>query len=554
VKTLLRLASLTLLCIFCTLPGDAAVADAPRSLAELLPDNAVALLETDDLRALLKRWNSSKLHRNFEKSRAANELRKTHLYLRLAQNVEEIEAVAGFGLSLERLTQVAGHRSAVALYDVPSTSFVLVTELTSDEARRTDLFGPRGQMAGRMAAREHRGVKYLLKSGDHGKASLAVALVGERLIAGTDLEAFRGTLVLAARAAGLPVAPAARGGDPTPLAAYGDYASLDAVAPKAPIQLWVNQKHVAGSHYFDDYWIFGKESGARIEAARVALAPGDDLTVETRLYLYEDGARPDVKKDDAGEVGRADVPAAAAALPSAPPFASAFPADSAHAAAALVELLPRGEGADELPSPDAIAAALEPAKPRRAVEALEPSHPKGGFAEHHAAIALGLAAPDALDGKALEAALAAEVQKRVTGGGELAFADAGDGVRALGLPLVSEWSLAWKRAGGALVVATDPAAAKRLAAALAAPATARLLDAGAPRLYRLDVDRAGATWKDATRTLAQRGNFADPNDAELFEKSIGGLFDVVKDTRRVVALGYARGPRQYVEEVQYRSK
>ncbi len=550
-----KLASLSLgvlAAVAVALPGDAAPAPSPRSLAELLPDDAVAVVETDDLRALLKRWRDSKLHRGFERSRAEHDLERSRLYLRLAQNVGELEEVAGFGLSLDRLTQLAGHRSAIALYDVPSTSFVLVTELSSDEARRTDLFGQKG----RMAQREHRGVKYLLKEGERGKSSLAVALVGERLIAGSDLKAFRGTLVLAARAAGVAVAPAKD--DPSPLAEHPDFSSLDKLAPRVPVRMWVNQRMVSGTHYFDDYWIFGKETGADMDAAMVTFEPGDDLAVESRLYLYADGKRPDVAEDARVEIGRADAAGAVAALPPAPPFASAWPADGDGAARAIVELLPRGAPSEDGVAPAPIAAALAPAKPRRVLEVVDPSHPKNGFAEHHGALAVALAAPDALDAKALEKALAQAVAPRVTGAGsELAFTDDGagaDAVRALALPLVSEWALAWKRAGAALVIGTDPAACRKLAAALADPKAAALLGPSAPRLYRLEVERAGAVWRDVTRTLAQRQNWSDSADSDLYEKSIGGLFDVAKDWKRVVAVGYARGPQLYIEEVQYRTK
>jgi hypothetical protein len=536
-------------CLFvAALPGDAAPGSSPRSLAALIPQQATAMIETDDLRALLKRWSNSKLHERWDGSRAEHDLERSRLYLRLAQNVGELEEVAGFGISLDRLKEIAGHRSAVALFDVPSTSFVLVTELTSDEAKRSDIFGQRGKMG----KREHRGIPYLLKEGAHGKASLAVAQVGDRLIAGTDLPAFRDTLVLAARASGINVAGAVKE-EPQPLAGYGDFSSLDAIAPRAPVRMWVNQKELSGRHYFDDYWIFGKETGAGIDAAMVTFTPGSEVSAETRIYQYADGKRPDVS-DGKSDLGKADVVAATAPLPSAPPFASAWPTDGEKAASAIAELLPRGRPGEEPDDLEAIQKALDAAKVRRALEVVEPSHVKGGFAEHHGGIAFGLGAADALDGKALEAAIAGVLAPRVTGAGsDLAFSDEGD-LRVLKLPLVSEWSLSWKRVGNALVIATDPAAAKRMLTALGSPQTAALLNPTAPRLYRLDVDRAGVAYRDVAKTLAVRSNWSDVSDAELFEESLGGLFDVVKDDRRVVAYGYARGPRQYVEEVQYRTK
>jgi len=320
--------------------------------------------------------------------------------------------------------------------------------------------------------------------------------------------------------------------------------------------MWVAQSKVAGTHYFDDYWIFGKQTGADIEQAMVTFSPGDDVASEARLYLYADGKRPDVVEEAA--IGMSDVGAQATRLPSAPPFASAWPADADGAAEAIVEMLPRGAPNQSPVDEKPIAAALAAGKPRRVVEVVEPAHPKGGFAEHHGALAVALASPDALDGKALEAALAKAVAPLVTGAGsEVAFVDDGagaDAVRALQLPLVAEWALSWKKAGAAIVIATDPAACRRLAASLAQAPGSSLLGASAPRLYRLDVDRAGAAWRDVTKTLAERSNWSDVADAELFDQSIGGLFDVAKEWKHVLAFGYARGPRLYVEEVQYKTK
>ena len=548
-----RLATLAIPATLCALsalcPGDPAPAASPRTLAELLPEGAVTVLEVDDLRLLLKRWSRSSLHSRFEESRAAADLRKSRLYLRLAQNVGQLEDVAGFGITLDRLGELAGHRSAIALYDLPSTSFVLTMELSHDEAKRSDLLGQKG----RLSQREHRGLPYLLAEGGHGKAPLAVALVGDRLIAGTDIEAFRGALVLAARASGLAVAPLATP-DPRPITADTDTAALFADAPRgAPIRMWVAQRRISNTHYFADYWIFDKDSSVGIDQAIVTLAPGDEVTTETRIYLYSPGARPAVGENAIVEVCHADVVAATSALPSSPPFVSAHAADAARAAQAIEALLPRGTS-DRAADIRAIAKALQPGDPNRAVEALEPSHPKGGFAEHHGAVAVALGAPGAFDGKTLEAALAGVVAPRIGGAGsDLSFTNDAGGVRTLKLPLIAEWSLAWERVGDAIVLGTDPSSCLRLADALALPQSTKLLASSTPRLFRLDVDRAAGVWNDAVTTLAARDNWSETGDAEFFQESLGGLFEVARDTRRVVGIGYARGPRRYVEEVQFRS-
>jgi hypothetical protein len=320
--------------------GDNATADAPRTLAGLLPAGALAALEVDDLGALIDRWMKSRLHKDFEDSAAERQLEHSRLYLRLERNLAEIEEAAGFSLSLERLQKLGGHRSALALYQLPTTSFVLITELSPEEARASTWF----EQKGRLEPREHRGVKYLYREGARGQATLAVALVGNRLLAGTDIPAFRGALVLAARAAGQSVAPPAPGQPPDlgpgpeSLAADPRHrALLGAAPPAAPITVWVSSEALA-SRYFDSYWIFGKADtlGRGVRAAWLTLTPGEDLTVETRTLLYAEGTRPAAATGAAAGrgtvVGQCDVAGQVAPLPGAPIFAAAYPTDASAAA------------------------------------------------------------------------------------------------------------------------------------------------------------------------------------------------------------------------------
>lgn len=546
--------------------GDNATADAPHTLAGLLPAGALAALEVDDLGALLDRWMKSRLYKDFEDSAAERQLEHSRLYLRLERNLAEVEEAAGFSLSLERLQKFGGHRSAIALYQLPTTSFVLITELSPEEARASTWF----EQKGRLEPREHRGVKYLYREGARGQATLAVALVGNRLLAGTDIPAFRGALVLAARAAGLAVAPPVPGQPqdlgPGPESLDADprhRALLGAAPPAAPITVWVSGEALA-SRYFDSYWIFGKADilGRGVRAAWLTLTPGEDLTVETRTLLYAEGTRPAVATGaSAGKgtvVGQSDVPGQVAPLPGAPIFAAAYPTDASAAGMALTELLPLPEGSEMLAkTADALAMALGPARPDRALEMLDPARAKGGPMQHHASLVLALRAPASFDAARFEAALLGALAPGLgaQGGNPLAFTDEG-GRRSLKLPLVpaSEWSLTWQLRGDRLLVATEAAGAARLAEALGRAEVNHLLDAAAPRLYRLDLGRAATVWRDTTRMLALRKNWNSEENADLFTKTIGGLFTMVKDTRRVLAYGYAQGPDLYVEEVQYRAR
>ena len=550
---LFALAAIVILC-----PTDRAIAESPRPLGALLPSGAVTALVTDDLRALLKQWQSSALRKDWNKSAAAKQLVKSRVYLRLERNLSEIEDLAGTSVTLDKLVDIAGHRSILGLYHVPTTSFVLVSELAPEEAKAFDYLGQKG----RAQPREHRGVPYLIEEGARGKASLAVALVGNRLIAGTDLVAFRGALVLAAKSAGVAVKPP-EAGQPADAPTLADdprwKALAQAAPPEAPVSVWVAGEALSG-HYFDDFWLFGKETAAGVSAAWLTLAPSSDVTIESRTYLYAEGARPAVGADEGARIGTSDVVAKTAALPATPPFASAHPIDAAGAAQLLDELLPIAHGEDDKSVDNDASArrklfaeALAPAQPRRVVELLTPQvATKTTHAESHAAVAIALGKPAAFDAAKLEKALLGALAPSL-GGADLAFHDE-PGARALRLPLVNEWSLTIAIADGKLIFASDPQAAQDLKAAIGKPEAAALLAEGAPRLWRLDVDRAKDLWQSTNKVLAARSNWRDPADTDLFGKSIGGLFTVGRDVHKVVAYGYAKGPRFYVEEVQYRGR
>lgn len=549
------LCSLLVCATLLAIPGDHATAGPPSSLATLLPNGAVTLLEVEDLRALIGRWNTAELRRNLAASQAAEEVARSRLYLRLARNLGEVEDLLGYGITLERLAQLGGHRSAIAFYDLATTSFVFVSELTAGELKAGDWFEQRR----RMEERQHRGVAYGIKPSSQGKAALALAIVGERLIVGTDIEAFRGTLVLAARAAGLPVTIALPGqADPVPLGEGPDYRALLMLAPRrAPVHVWVSRDALA-SRYFDNYWLFGPGGGRGIRAAWLALEPGRP-TRETRIYRYEDlrssqAARPRVGRDDATEIGASDLTARLALLPPSTLYASAHPTHAADAAQAILELMPAPRPRDGVDPVERLRRVIEPWQVHRAIEVIDPEVEttakwQEGRWTNEAAVALGLEAQQGFAAAQFEGALLDLLALQPVVGAEVGFVER-DGLRVLELPLIEEWKLSWLRQGDALVVGTSPTACLRLAQAVAPPNGGRLLRSDAPLIYRLDLRRASAIWEANLEVLRDHPSWTDPRHADLFGRTVTGLFHLDRELHDVTAFGYARGERDYVEEVQ----
>ncbi|HEY3352700.1 MAG TPA: hypothetical protein VGQ83_05595, partial [Polyangia bacterium] len=513
-------------------------------MAGELAQGSLVTLELEDLSGGLTRWRGSKLRGALDGTAAYEEMRKARIFRKLSARVTGLEHVLDFTLTLDRLIVMAGRRAALGLYDVSDTRFVIVAETSTAEAERSPLWGARG----RMERREHAGVPYFLIPDTPRRRGAALALVGDRLVFGNDLDAFRQTLLLAARAAGR----ATRQAPGPAVAADPRYRRLREASPRDLFaRVFVDQSKLSGTRQFDDRWIFDPKVAATVDAALLGLRFDAGAVVETRAYTYGTPAgRPAITTPPpAAGFGHGDADALARALGFAPSVAVG-PTDAAAAGRDLADLL----GATAEADAKRLTGLLAPARPVRSVEVADPAARVGVRAYDRAAVALVLESPAALGGGLgpLEAAVLELATRGLAVGGTAGatWVDEG-GLRVLRVPLVEERRLTLDlQPGGVLVVATDPDLARRVRAALGP--LAPWLRPGAPLALRLDVARAGAYYASVTRLLASRGNWAR-RDAAFFAEGVAGLRDLWPDGQDLVIAGYGAGDL-YLEEVHYRDR
>src|SRR5215211_6857155 len=109
-------------------------------LAGVMPRGALVYLQARDLGALMKAWLASSVRDQFYKSKSYAAFTKSRIYLKLQDRLNDIEKAVGFGLSEERLAEIAGGQSAISIYDIGKLELVFITELPRDRAVATSLF------------------------------------------------------------------------------------------------------------------------------------------------------------------------------------------------------------------------------------------------------------------------------------------------------------------------------------------------------------------------------------------------------------------------------
>ena len=129
-------------------------------LAGVMPRGAMLYLQAADLSALMKRWLASGVRDQFYKSASFTAFSKSRIYLKLEERKTDFETALGFGLDENRLAELAGGASAIAIYDIGNLELVLVTEVARARAVTTTMFKRAPQFAERQAGDGEGGSMY----------------------------------------------------------------------------------------------------------------------------------------------------------------------------------------------------------------------------------------------------------------------------------------------------------------------------------------------------------------------------------------------------------
>lgn len=251
-------------------------------LAGSTPRGALIYLQARDLSALLKTWLASPVRDEFYKSRSFSAFANSRVYLKLQQRREDFEKALGFGLGEDRLAELAGGTSALAIYDIGALEMVFVTRSPRERAIATMMFKQAPQFQERAA----EGLAYYVRdvSTDFGRLNqqFCFAYTGGKLIVTTT----EGLMVRALRN---------EKGDGSDSLLPDVLATVEKARGFATheVTMWLDQGKLNANRYFNNYWLHQNVRGtggdgstlAGIESGLVDLQLTRDSMVEQRWFV-----------------------------------------------------------------------------------------------------------------------------------------------------------------------------------------------------------------------------------------------------------------------------
>jgi len=287
-------------------------------LSKFVPAGPLLYLEAKDFSALLADWNSSPQKRQWIKSSNYEVFSRSRLFLRLDGASSQFAAAAGLPPDMDFLTQVAGTRSALALYDIGNLQFLYITYLPSAKSLQTTLWQTRAKFEPRSAG----GVDFFVRRDPESQKEVAFAIAGDYLLLATREDLLAGALQLMSGSQ-----------DRTAETEQWWSQSVASAGAQGDLRMILNLEKIVPSPYFRTYWVQQNITDLAQYSAAVS-----DLFRSDKQYREE---RVLIRK--------------------APPAAAAS-ADGLEAAADLVRLVPENAGVYEAkahPSADSCLDLLE---------------------------------------------------------------------------------------------------------------------------------------------------------------------------------------------------
>ena len=264
-------------------------------LAGVMPRGAMLYVQASDLSALMKRWIASPVRAQFYKSASFAAFSKSRIYLKLQDRKKDFEAALGFGLDENRLAELAGGASAVAIYDIGNLELVLVTEVPRARAVTTTLFKRASQFSERQAGDGVYYVRDVTTDGGRLNQQFCFAHLDGRLII-TTTESLMIRALAGVRSTGadsliadvITTAEQSRG-----FAAH-------------EVTMWLDQARLNRNRHFNSYWIHNNVGDAtaaglsNIESGLIDLRVTREGMTEQRWFKMGAGSQ-DVTEVLSGE-------------------------------------------------------------------------------------------------------------------------------------------------------------------------------------------------------------------------------------------------------------
>jgi len=160
------------------------------SLARLMPQGALLFIEGKDFGGLLHDWASSPEKQSWLKSDNYEVFSRSRLFLRLQAAQQEFAAAAGVPPNTKFLSEIAGTRTALGIFDIGKLEMLYITELPSAQATESGIW----QQRSKFDPRESAGEQFFTRTDPQSGRTVAFAVNGSYLVLATREDLVAGAL------------------------------------------------------------------------------------------------------------------------------------------------------------------------------------------------------------------------------------------------------------------------------------------------------------------------------------------------------------------------
>lgn len=239
-----RAVSFVLVAVLCGGIGSAvyqAAGPAQLPLSKYVPAGPSLYLEAKDFSSLLADWNASSEKKHWLSSTDYEVFSRSRLFLRLKGASDQFAVAAGLPPDMNFLLQVAGDRSALALYDIGKLQFLYITHLPSARSIQTQLWQTRANFESRSAG----GVSFYFRRDPESQREVAFAIANDYLLLATREDLLAGALQLMAGAKDRKTIETEQW--------WGE--TISAAAHAGDLRMLLDLQRITHDGYFRTYWI-----------------------------------------------------------------------------------------------------------------------------------------------------------------------------------------------------------------------------------------------------------------------------------------------------------
>jgi hypothetical protein len=210
------------------------------SLSKYVPAGPLLYLEAKDFSSLLNGWNSSTQKAAWIQSDNYEVFSRSRLFLRLKGAGEQFAVAAGMPPDGDFLSQIAGERSALAVYDIGKLQFIYITYLPSVRSMQTRLWRTRAKFE----PRNVDGLDFYFRRDPESQREVAFAVSGDYLLLATREDLIAGALQLISGKQGRTIENDSWWAE-----------SAAAAGPSGDLRMVLDLKDLVPNGYFRTYWV-----------------------------------------------------------------------------------------------------------------------------------------------------------------------------------------------------------------------------------------------------------------------------------------------------------